>query len=91
MQRAVPPGFDPSDDARLARHARYAVDALMRISGGAHRVTSCIADGTIFSVVVLPAEEDVERYRAAAGIADQTSIVRRISRVFDASFAKDPA
>lgn len=91
MQRAVPPGFDPGDDVQLAQHARHAVNALARIGGGAHWVTSYIADDTIFSVVVFPTEADVERYRAAAGIADQTSIMRIISRTFDASFAKDPA
>jgi hypothetical protein len=85
----VPPGFDTNDDAQLAQHARYAVDAFARI-GGAHWVTSYIADGTIFSIVIFPTEADVERFRVAAGIADQTSVLRRITRTFDASFAKDP-
>jgi hypothetical protein len=90
MQRAVPPGFDTSDDAQLAQHARYATDAFARIGGGAHWITSYIADGTIFSIVVFPTEADVERFRAAAGITDQTSVIRRITRTFDSSFAKDP-
>ncbi|MFA6116468.1 MAG: hypothetical protein WC729_20895 [Sphingomonas sp.] len=90
MQRRVPPGFDTDDDEQLARHARIAADALATIGGGAHWITSYIADDTIFSVVVFPSEADVERFRQAAGITDQTSVVRRISRTFDASFADAP-
>lgn len=90
-ERKIPPGFDTTDNAQAARHARIAVDALAAIGGPAHWVCTYVAGDSLFGVIVLEDEAALTRYQAAAGIASQPTIVRRITRVLEPAMAAPKA
>ena len=86
MERPIPPGFDPMDDAQASRHARIAVDAMAKVGGMRWR-HSYVTGDKLFGVVEVDTEETLARYQAAAGIAGQSIVVHRVRRVLDASLA----
>jgi hypothetical protein len=86
-QRPIPPGFDTRDDTQVARHARYAVDAMAALGGRMHWICTFITQDTLFGVIVLESEEDLARFQENAGISGQNITVHRIARTIDASFA----
>jgi|HubBroStandDraft_1064217.scaffolds.fasta_scaffold261852_2 hypothetical protein len=86
-QRQIPPGFDPRDDTQVARHARYAVDAMASLGGRMHWICTYITDDTLFGVIVFENEDDLAGFQSNAGISGQNIIVHRIARTIDASFA----
>jgi hypothetical protein len=86
-QRAIPPGFNTRDDAQVARHARYAVDAMASLRGRMHWVCTYITEDSLFGVIVLESEEDLAAFQKNAGMSGQNIVVHRITRTIDASFA----
>lgn len=86
-QRPIPPGFDTRDDAQVAQHARYAVDAMAALGGRMHWLCTYISEDCLFGVVVFESEEDLAVFQKNAGISDQKIIIHRITRTIDASFA----
>jgi hypothetical protein len=86
-QRRIPPGFDTRDEKQVARHARYAVDAMASLGGRMHWICTYITEDSLFGVIVLENEEDLASFQRNAGMSDQNIIVHRIARTIDASFA----
>jgi hypothetical protein len=43
-QRRIPPGFDTRDETQVARHARYAVDAMASLGGRMHWICTYITE-----------------------------------------------
>lgn len=86
-QRRIPPGFDTRDEIQVARHARYAVDAMASLGGRMHWICTYITEDSLFGVIVLENEEDLANFQRNAGMSDQNIVVHRIARTIDASFA----
>ena len=87
MERPIPPGFDPADDAQTARHSRIAVDAMAKLGGSIHWVCSYVTDDLLFGVVIVDSEETLQKFHAGAGMSGQSIKVHRVRRVIDASLA----
>jgi hypothetical protein len=87
MERPIPPGFDPMNDAEAARHCRIAVDAMTRLGGAIHWVCSYATEDRLFGVVVVDSEETLQKFHAGAGMTGQSIKVHRVKRVLDASMA----
>ncbi|MDE2361772.1 MAG: hypothetical protein KGM42_03765 [Hyphomicrobiales bacterium] len=87
MERDMPPGFDPADDAQAALHARIALDAIVATAGKMHWLcTYATDDRKPFGLVVVESEEVIEEYVARAGIAAGVK-AHRVTRVLDPSLA----
>jgi hypothetical protein len=86
-ERPIPAGFDPSDEAQVARHCRIAVDAFARLEGRAHWLTSYVTEDRLFGVVVLESEADLLVFQRASGMAGQSITVHRVRRQLDPSLA----
>ncbi len=87
-ERAIPPGFDTSDDAQVATHCRIAVDAMKALGGRMHWICSYVTDDKLFGVVVFENEDDLSAYQRGAGLQDQAIKVHRVTRVIDAVLAR---
>lgn len=85
MERKIPLGLDMSDPATIARHARIALDG--HRAAGTQWLTTYITGDRFFGVIAVEDEAQVQAYRTAAGIADQTTILHRIARQIDPSDA----
>jgi len=68
-QRSIPPGFDTRDETQVARHARYAVDAMASLGGRIHWICTYITEDSLFGVIVFETEEDLASYQRNAGIS----------------------
>ena len=88
MERAIPPGFDPKDEAQVRRHCRIAVDAVARQGGRMHWLCSYVTEDKLFGIVVFEDESDLANYQRAAGIQGQDIKVHRIMRRLDPSLAE---
>jgi hypothetical protein len=88
MERAIPPGFDPTDDVQVSRHCRIAVDAVARLGGRMHWLHSYVTEDKIFGVVVFEHEDDLVNYTRAAGTHGQDIKVHTIIRQLDPSLAE---
>jgi hypothetical protein len=88
MERAIPPGFDPNDEAQVRRHCRIAVDAVARQGGRMHWLCSFVTEDKLFGIVVFENEGDLASYQRAAGIQGQEIKVHRIIRQLDPSLAE---
>ncbi len=87
MERAIPPGFDTTDDAQVAQHARYAVDGFAALAGKGAWIQTYITDDKLFGVAVFESEADIAVYRARVGTSGQQVIIHRIHRIIDAANA----
>jgi hypothetical protein len=88
MERPIPPGFDPMDDAQAARHCRIAVDAMARLGGAIHWMGSYVTEDRLFGVVVVDSEETLQKFQAGAGMSGQSIKVHRVRRMLDAALAE---
>jgi hypothetical protein len=87
-ERKIPPGFDTSDDAQVARHVRIAVDAMAALPGGpAHWLCTYVTEDSLFGVAVFEDEASVAAFQAAAGISGQQITARIVRRTLDPSLA----
>lgn len=87
MERDLPPGFDPTDDAQAAWHARIAVDAVAASGGRMHWLcTYATQDRKLFGLVVVEDENVIDEYVARAGVSGGVK-VHRVLRVLDPSLA----
>lgn len=91
MQRSIPQGFDTSDEDHVARHARYAVDAMAAMGGRMHWICTYITQDSLFGVVVFENEADLADYQHRVGIAGQKITIHRITRTIDAGSAAPKA
>ena len=87
MERAIPPGFDTTDEGQVRRHCRIAVDAVARQGGRMHWLYSYVTEDKLFGIVVFETEADLSNYQRAAGIDGQEIKVHRIVRQLDPSLA----
>ncbi|MBR1218968.1 hypothetical protein JQ557_13270 [Bradyrhizobium sp. U87765 SZCCT0131] len=87
LERDMPPGFDPLDDAQASRHARIALDAITATAGKMHWLcTYATDDRKLFGLVVVEDENVIAHYMANAGI-DSGIKVHRVTRVLDPALA----
>jgi hypothetical protein len=91
MERAIPPGFDTSNDAQVAQHARYAVDGFAALAGKASWIQTYITQDKLFGVAVFETEADIAAYRERVGTSGQNVTIHRITRVIDAASAAPTA
>ena len=87
MERAIPPGFDTSDDGQVAQHARYAVDGFAALAGRGAWIETYITEDKLFGVAVFETEADIAAYRARVGTTAQQVTIHRIKRIIDAASA----
>lgn len=87
MERAMPPGFDPSDGDQVGHHCRIAVDAVARQGGRMHWLCTYVTEDKLFGVVVFEDEGDLANYQRAAGIQGQDIKVHKVVRLLDPSLA----
>ena len=88
LERAIPPGFDPTDNSQVRRHCRIAVDAVARQGGRMQWLHSYVTEDKIFGIVLFVSEEDLANYKRAAGIDGQEIKVHQIVRQLDPSLAE---
>ena len=91
MERDLPPGFDVTDDAQAAWHARIAVDAVAASGGRMHWLcTYATEDRKLFGLVVVEDESVIADYVRRAGVSGGVK-VHRVLRVLDPSLAAPKA
>lgn len=90
IERDVPAGFDVTDDAQAARHARIALDAIIATQGKMHWLcTYATDDRKLFGLVVVESEAVIDAYVRNAGIGTSVRI-HRVLRTLDAALAAPP-
>ncbi|MCC8957881.1 hypothetical protein H8B02_31955 [Bradyrhizobium sp. Pear77] len=90
IERDLPAGFDVTDDAQVARHARIALDAIIATQGRMHWLcTYATDDRKLFGLVVVESEEVIDAYVRNAGIASSVRI-HRVLRTLDPALAAPP-
>jgi hypothetical protein len=85
VERTIPPAFRYEDPDNVALHARWAVDAYRQV--GAFWLGGVVTDDGMFSLVTVEAQDDLRRYAASLGIADQDIRLRRVIRPLGPYFA----
>jgi hypothetical protein len=86
-ERRIPPGFDITDEAQVARHVRIAVDAMASLGGPVHWLCTYVTDDSLFGVTVFEDEAALVAFQRAAGIAGQEILARVVHRTLDPSMA----
>ncbi|OKO75574.1 hypothetical protein [Bradyrhizobium sp. AS23.2] len=90
IERDLPAGFDVTDDAQAARHARIALDAIVATQGKMHWLcTFATDDRKLFGLVVVESEQVIEQYVRNAGIGGNVKI-HRVLRTLDPALAAPP-
>ena len=90
MERDLPAGFDVTDDAQAAWHARIAVGAVAALRGRMRWLcTYATDDDKLFGLVVMEDQQVIDDYVRAAGISGSVKI-HKVVRVLDPSIAAPP-
>jgi hypothetical protein len=87
MERDLPAGFDVTDDAQAAWHARIAVDAVKALQGRMHWLcTYATEDRKLFGLVVVEDQQVIDEFVGRAGIGTAVKI-HEVLCVLDPSLA----
>ena len=91
IERDAPAGFDVTDDAQAARHARIALDAIAATGGKMHWLcTFATDDQKLFGLAIVDNERIIEQYVRNAGIGGNVK-VHRVLRTLDPALAAPSA
>lgn len=86
MERDLPAGFDVSDDAQAAWHARIALDAVVASGGKMHWLCTYATDDRKLFGLVVEDESVIDEFVKRADITGSVK-VHRVLRVLDPSLA----
>ena len=85
VERTIPAAFHVEDPENVALHARWAVEAYRDV--GALWLGGVVTEDRMWSLVAAEANDDLRRYCASLGIADEDVRVRRVVRPIGPYFA----